>query len=378
MEVHRVEVREIDIPLVTPFRTSQSMQHSRRSLLVRVFADNSEGWADLSVDQLPVFGHEFIAGTWVSLADLLVPGALAGEVSAVHVAERMAPIIGHPAAKSALETAVLDAELREAGMSLARYLGGTRDRVRVGVSVGITDTLRELLDLVSGYLDEGYSRIKLKIQPGWDDGPVAAVRNQFGDALDLQVDGNGAYRSSDLRVLAGLDSYRLTMIEQPFPASDLRSHVRLAAQSSTPVCLDESITSASAAVMAIEMEACSIVNIKPSRVGGYLEARRIHDVCQAMSVPVWCGGMLESGVGRAANLALASLPNFSYPGDISATSRYFAEDLCEPFELAAGRLQVPAGPGIGVEVDLDAVERFTIRREVFKPADRTASRPPTS
>jgi o-succinylbenzoate synthase len=360
------------MPLVTPFRTSQSVQHARRSLLVRVVADNSEGWADLSVDQLPVFGHEFIAGTWVSLAELLVPSALAGAMSAAHVTERIASIVGHPAAKAALETAVLDAELREAGMSLSRYLGGTQETVPVGVSVGITETVRELLDLVSGYLEEGYLRIKLKIQPGWDEGPVAAVRKEFGEGLDLQVDGNGAYRSSELRTLTGLDSFHLTMIEQPFPATDLRSHVRLAAQSSTPVCMDESITSASAAVMAIELGACSIVNIKPSRVGGYLEARRIHDVCQAMSVPVWCGGMLESGVGRAANLALASLPNFTYPGDISATSRYFAEDLCEPFELSAGRLRVPAGPGIGVDVDLEAVERFTTRREVFTPADRSA------
>jgi len=373
MDVQHIEVREIEIPLVTPFRTSQSLQHSRRSLLVRVVADGSEGWADLSVDQVPVFGHEYIAGTWLSLRELLVPAAFAGPVRAVRVAERMNGIVGHPAARSALEMAVLDAELRESGMSLANFLGGTRDSVPVGVSVGITDTAAELVDLVRGYLGEGYPRIKLKIQPGWDEEPIAAVRAEFGDGLDLQVDGNGAYRSSDLGLLTGLDRFHLTMLEQPFPAGDLLGHVRLAKRAATPVCLDESISSASAAAVAIQLGACSIVNIKPSRVGGYLEARRIHDVCQALSVPVWCGGTLESGVGRAANIALASLPNFGYPGDISATSRYFADDLCEPFELSAGTLRVPTGPGIGVEVDLETLERFTTRREVFSPPGRPAT-----
>ncbi len=264
---------------------------------------------------------------------------------------------------------MLDAELRVAGLSLASYLGGTAERVPVGVSVGITDGLPELIGLVGEYVEAGYSRVKLKIQPGWDVEPLRAVRAEFGIELDLQVDGNGAYGSNHISLLAGLEDVGLTMIEQPFPAADLRSHERLASVSSVPVCLDESIKSAVDAAAAIERGACSIVNIKAARVGGYLEARRIHDVCQVLSVPVWCGGMLESGVGRAANLALASLPNFLYPGDISATSRYFAHDITRPFELRDGKLDVPTGPGIGVAVDLEAVDSFTVRRETFGPQE---------
>lgn len=277
----------------------------------------------------------------------------------------MSATVGHPAAKAGLEMALLDAELRAAGMSLRNYLGGTRDRVPVGVSIGITDTVPELLAQVSQYVDEGYPRIKLKVQPGWDREPITAVRAEFGAELPLQVDGNGAYRSSDLRHVIGWDEFGLEMIEQPFPAHDLLTHSRLDARISTPVCLDESIGSAAEAAAAIASGACRVVNIKPGRVGGYLEARRLHDVCDALGVPVWCGGMLESGIGRAANLALATLPNFRFPGDISATSRYFAEDICPPFELRDGMLNVPDGPGIGVDVDLDSLERFTVERRLL-------------
>lgn len=366
MRVRHLEVRTIDIPLLQEFRTSQGSQGSRRSLLLRAVTDDSEGWADLSVEDDPVYGHEFIASTWVALRDVLVTAAFDGHPhTAAHVSSRLRRVVGHPAAKSALEMAVLDAELRECGMSLATYLGGTREAVPVGVSVGVTDTSAELIGLVSGYLEEGYTRIKLKVQPGCDSTPLRAVRAEFGDDLALQVDGNGAYRSGDLSLVARWDEFSLVMVEQPFAAADLLSHARLATMMRTPICLDESITSAAVAAAAVREGACSIVNIKPGRVGGYLEARRVHDVCQALSVPVWCGGMLESGVGRAANLALASLPNFQFPGDISATARYFAEDICTPFELVDGMLAVPSGAGIGVSVDLEALERFTTRCEVW-------------
>ena len=368
MLIEAVEIRTVDIPLRRPFRTSQSIQDSRRSLLVHVITDAADGWADLSVEDEPIFGHEFIAETWVTLEELLVPALLAGPPSAPLAAERMAKVVGHPAAKSGLEMALLDAELRAAGMSLSRYLGGTRRQVTVGVSVGITETIDELLAEVADFLRDGYSRVKLKVQPGWDVVPIREVRAAFGDGLGLQVDGNGAYRSSDLRHLAGWDEFGLTMVEQPFPAADLASHARLNACTVTPVCLDESIHSAAEAATVIGSGACSIVNIKPGRVGGYLEARRIHDVCEALSVPVWCGGMLESGVGRAANLALASLPNFLFPGAISATSRYFAEDICRAFVLRDGMLDVPDGPGIGVDVDPEALERFTTRRTLLSEA----------
>jgi O-succinylbenzoate synthase len=243
---------------------------------------------------------------------------------------------------------VLDAELRAEGRSFARELGAVHDRVPCGVSVGIMDSLPALLDAVDGYLAEGYVRIKLKIEPGWDVEPVRAVRERFGDEVLLQVDANTAYTLADARHLARLDPFDLVLIEQPLEEEDVLGHADLARLISTPVCLDESITSARDAAAAIRLGACSIVNIKPGRVGGYLEARRIHDVCVAAGVPVWCGGMLETGLGRAANVALAALPGFTLPGDTSGSGRYYAEDITEPFVLQDGHLSVPTGPGLGV------------------------------
>ncbi|MEV5503531.1 o-succinylbenzoate synthase, partial [Nonomuraea fuscirosea] len=224
-----------------------------------------------------------------------------------------------------------------------------RTRVPCGVSVGIMDSVPQLLDAVAGFIDEGYVRIKLKIEPGWDVEPVRAVRERFGDDLLLQVDANAAYSLTDARHLARLDPFDLLLIEQPLANDDLVQHAKLATQLRTPVCLDESIESAEHAAAAIALGSCSIINIKPGRIGGYLEARRIHDLCRANGVAVWCGGMLETGLGRAANVALAALPGFTLPGDTSGSRRYYATDVTEPFELADGHLEVPAGPGLGVE-----------------------------
>ena len=234
-----------------------------------------------------------------------------------------------------------------------------RDAVDSGVSVGIMDSVPALLDAVACYLDQGYLRIKLKIEPGWDIEPVRAVRERFGDDVLLQVDANTAYTLRDARHLARLDPFDLLLIEQPLPEDDVRGHAELARLITTPVCLDESIESAKDAADAIAIGACSIVNVKPGRVGGYLEARRVHDVCAANGVPVWCGGMLETGIGRAANVALAALPNFTLPGDTSASDRYFREDLTDPFVLEDGRLRVPVGPGIGVTPSDDRLEAAT-------------------
>jgi O-succinylbenzoate synthase len=238
-----------------------------------------------------------------------------------------------------------------------------RDRVDCGVSVGIMDSIPELLDAVGGYLDEGYVRIKLKIEPGWDIDAVRAVRERFGDDVLLQVDANTAYHRGDARHLAKLDPFDLLLIEQPLDEEDLLGHAQLAKAITTPVCLDESIVSARAAADAIALGACSIVNIKPGRVGGYLEARRIHDVCVANDIPVWCGGMLETGIGRAANVALAALPGFTLPGDTSGSGRYYARDITEPFVVEDGTLTVPTGPGIGVTPDPDALDAVTVRTE---------------
>jgi O-succinylbenzoate synthase len=272
----------------------------------------------------------------------------AGIASAIDVGQALAPVKGHRMAKAALETAVLDAELRAAGRPLSRELGAVVDRVPSGVSVGIQDSIPRLLDAVEGYLAEGYVRIKLKIEPGWDVEPVRAVRERFGDDVLLQVDANTAYTLRDARHLARLDPFGLLLIEQPLEEEDLLGHAELARRIGTPVCLDESVVSAQTAAAAITLGACSIINIKPGRVGGYLEARRIHDLAVAHGVAVWCGGMLETGIGRAANAALAALPGFTLPGDISASGRFYATDITEPFVVEDGHIAVPTGPGLGV------------------------------
>jgi O-succinylbenzoate synthase len=269
-------------------------------------------------------------------------------------------------AKAAIETAVLDAELRVAGVRLADHLGAVREAVDAGVSVGIMDSIPQLLDAVERYLDEGYRRIKLKIEPGWDVEPVRTVRERFGDDVLLQVDANTAYTLADARHLARLDPFDLLLIEQPLEEDDVLGHAKLAKLVRTPICLDESITSARIAAAAIELGACAIVNIKPGRVGGYLEARRVHDVCAAHGIPVWCGGMLETGIGRAANVALAALPNFTLPGDTSASGRYYALDVTAPFVLEGGRLRVPTGPGIGIDPIPDVLESLTVSTETIR------------
>jgi O-succinylbenzoate synthase len=344
-----VELRRIALPLVAPFRTSFGTQTRRDVLLLRAVTDGAEGWGECVAMADPLYSEEYVDGAIDVLRRFLIPRlAAAGEFAATDVAPLLAGFHGHRMAKAALELAVLDAELRAEGRPLARELGAVRDRVPCGVSVGIMASVPELLDAVGGYLDAGYVRIKLKIEPGWDVEPVRAVREQFGDDVLLQVDANTAYTLADARHLARLDPFDLLLIEQPLPEDDVLGHAALAKQIRTPVCLDESITSARGAAAAISLGACSVVNIKPGRVGGYLEARRIHDLCVAHGVPVWCGGMLETGIGRAANVALAALPGFVLPGDTSASDRYYRTDVTEPFVLDDGHLAVPTGPGIGV------------------------------
>ena len=356
MHIEAVELVRFQLPLVTPFRTSFGVQDGRDVVLVRVEADGTEGWGENVAGIEPGYSYEFVAASQLVLRDHLVPRLLsAKDVTAAEVGTVLAGVSGWPMAKCAVEAAVLDAELRSADLSLRTYLGGTRSRVAAGVSVGLFDTIDETVAAVDGYRRDGYVRIKLKIEPGRDVDLVAAVRDHIGPDVLLQVDANAAYTLADARHLARLDDYDLLLIEQPLGEHDLRQHAELASQLRTPICLDESITSAATAADALALGACRIVNVKPGRVGGYLEARRIHDVCAAHGVPVWCGGMLETGVGRAANLALASLPGFTLPADLSASDRYFHRDVTEPFVLADGHLTVPAGPGIGVRPDPDVL-----------------------
>lgn len=361
MKLAEVELRRIRMPLIAPFRTSFGTELDRDILLVRITTDDGVvGWGECVAGEQPLYSSEHVAGAQEVIRDFLLPRLWAQpEVSAHRLATVLEPVKGHRMAKAAVEMAVLDAELRTSGTALAERLGAVRDSVPAGVSVGIMESVPALLDAVDGYLGEGYRRIKLKIEPGWDVDPVRAVRERFGD-IALQVDANAAYTAADSAQLAKLDDFDLLLIEQPLPEEDLRGHATLAARLRTPICLDESITSARAAADAIALGACQLVNIKPGRVGGLLEALRVHDVCAANGVPVWCGGMLETGIGRAANVALAALPNFTLPGDTSASDRYWRQDLVtEPFVLQDGQVAVPTGPGLGVTVDEDRLASLT-------------------
>jgi o-succinylbenzoate synthase len=367
VKIEAIELRVVRLPLVTPFRTSQHSQDERVALLVCAHTSEGEGWADCAVSTGPFYEPEFLAGARAVITGYLAPMLTsAAAVTAAGTQAVLAPVKGHQMAKAAVETAILDAELRAKQMSFAQYLGAVRDRVPVGVSVGIPGSLAELISQVEGYLREGYRRVKVKIEPGWDIEPIRALREQFGPDLALQADANTAYTLASAVHLRGLDEFGLLLLEQPLAAEDLLGHAELARLLATPVCLDESITSPQAAATALRLGACSVVNIKPARVGGYLAARAVHDLCAAHGVPVWCGGMLETGVGRAANLALAALENFTLPGDISATSRYFAEDITAPFVLDDGCIAVPGGPGTGVEVLPEVLGRLTTHREIVR------------
>jgi O-succinylbenzoate synthase len=366
MKLENVELRRIRMPLVAPFETSFGVQTERDILLVKAITTDGEGWGECVAGEEPTYSSEYVAGAQHVLIDHLLPRLLDREgIEAADVATLLRPVHGHQMAKAAIEMAVLDAELRARGESFGRYFGAVREAVDCGVSVGIHPTIPALLETVGGYLAQGYRRIKLKIKPGWDVAPVRAVRERFGDVL-LQVDANTAYTLADAKHLAELDAFDLLLIEQPLPEEQVLAHADLATIVHTPICLDESITSAQTAEDAIRLGACRIINIKPGRVGGYLEGRRIHDVCTAHGVPVWMGGMLETGIGRAGNVAMAAMPNFTLPGDTSASDRYYHRDITEPFVLDGGRLRVPTGPGLGVSIDLDFLDEVTFWRETVR------------
>jgi O-succinylbenzoate synthase len=360
MRIDELELRRVAMPLVSPFRTSFGTQTAKDILLVRVVVDGSEGWGECVTLPDPVYSPEYTDGAVDVIRRVLAPALAGVEFAGAHmIGELLGHIKGHRMAKAAIEMAVLDAELRAAGRSFARELGAVHTTVPCGVSVGIMDEIPRLLDAVDGYLDEGYVRIKLKIEPGWDIDVVRAVRERIGDDVQLQVDANTAYTLRDATHLARLDEFDLLLIEQPLEEEDILGHAELARLVRTPICLDESITSAQTAAAAIRLGATSIINIKPGRVGGYLEARRIHDLAVANGVPVWCGGMVESGLGRAANAALAALPGFTLPGDVSASDRFYETDLTEPFVMRDGHLTVPPGPGLGVAPIPEILDELT-------------------
>ncbi len=366
MKIVEYELRRIHLPLVRPFRTSFGTQSEREVLLVKVTTEDGViGWAECVAMSAPLYSPEYVSGCLEMMRTFLIPALnKATEISAADVAEILKPFLGAQMAKAALETAVLDAELKIAGISLATYLGANKTKVPCGVSVGIAPSIEALVDEVTSYVEAGYKRIKLKIEPGWDITPVRTIRELFPDK-PLQVDANQAYSRNDLEHLKQLDEFNLLLIEQPLEEHDILGHAQLAKIMTTPVCLDESIISLHSAQDALELEATSVINIKPGRVGGYLESVKIHNYCLEKSIPVWCGGMLETGIGRAANLALAALPGFTLPGDTSASSRFFKKDITEPFEMNDGYIEVPNGAGIGVAPDMEFMNSITKSVEII-------------
>lgn len=362
-----LELRVLQLPLVSPFTTSFGTDTVREVIVVRALTADGDGWGEIVTGNAPLYSSEYTQGAWDVALRFMAPTLLdRGTIAPHEVAGVLRPFVGHRMAKAGLELAVLDAALRAEGRPLCEYLGAVRDRVASGVSVGIQRDPAALVDVVGGYLDEGYVRIKIKIKPGRDIAETAAVRDAFG-GIPLQVDANSAYTLADIDTLAELDRFDLLLIEQPLEEDDIVDHATLARQLRTPICLDESIVSAKAARDALALGSASIINIKAGRIGGYLEAVDIHDLCVAAGVPVWCGGMLETGIGRAANAALAALPGFTLPGDVSASSRFYARDIVtEPAVLEDGHVRVPTGHGLGVEIDPVALEDFTVSREIVR------------
>lgn len=343
-----IELWRGGIELVSPFRTSFGTDTSRDLLYVRAVGEENAGWGECVAGTEPNYSSEYLENCVEVISRFLVP-MLRADSTAQSFIKIAKPIRGNYMSKACVEAALLDLQLRDQKISLAKFLGATKTSVPSGVSVGIQNSLDDLVRVVGQYLAQGYVRVKLKIEPGSDIELVRTVRKEFGDEIMLQVDANAAYTVADAMHLKQLDEFNLLLIEQPLPEDDLAGHVELARQIKTPICLDESITSFDTARGALDLKACSIINIKPGRVGGYLEAKKIHDLCVSRGVPVWCGGMLETGIGRAANLALAALPGFSLPGDISASARYFARDITSPFVIENGHIAVPNSVGIGVE-----------------------------
>ncbi|NOK59607.1 MAG: o-succinylbenzoate synthase [Chloroflexi bacterium AL-W] len=367
MHIKRVELYQIELPLVHPFETSFGRESTRTCILVAVHTDDLIGWGECVAMSGPWYSSETVETAWHVLSDFLVPLALGQTVDEpTDVSGWFARVRGHQMARAALENAIWDLAAQVRGVSLTQLLGGTRTEVPVGVSIGIEPTVDALMNIVTQYVDEGYQRVKLKIKPAWDVAVVRAVRERWPDLL-LQVDANSAYTLDDVAILRELDQFGLLLIEQPLHHDDIVDHATLQTQLQTPICLDESIHSPDHARWALEIGACRIINIKVGRVGGLSAALQIHDLCAAHQVPVWCGGMLETNIGRAVNVVLATLPNFILPGDISASARYYQQDVAEPdFVLSANStVAVPQGTGIGVTVDRERLAAVQTRYVSF-------------
>jgi len=368
MRLNKITLREIHLPLIAPFETSFGQTSLRRILLIEAEAQGVSGWGESTAGEDPYYSYETLETAWHIMRDYIWPLLKGREIaSASEVWDLLARIRGHNMAKGGVETALWDAEAKQKNIPLAKLLGSTRDEISCGVSIGIQPDIETLLAKVEKELIAGYQRIKIKIKPGWDIEPTRALRERF-PRIRLMVDANSAYRLEDAALLKQLDAFYLIMIEQPLGYDDIYSHAQLQRQLETPICLDECIHDIEHARAAIEIGACRIINIKLGRVGGHTAARRIHDLCQSKSIPVWCGGMLESGIGRAHNIAMSTLANFTLPGDVSASRRYWDQDIIEPeVEVTPqGTIRVPQQPGIGYAPRLDRIRSLTRRIEVLE------------
>jgi O-succinylbenzoate synthase len=369
MKIEAVTLREIQMPLVHFFETSFGRTYSRRILLVTLRCEGVDGWAECVAGEDPFYSSEWIESAWPTLKHHLVPAVLGVELDGgKDVSSRMSKVRGHRMAKAAVENALWDAEAKAKQAPLWKLLGGTRPEIACGVSIGIQDSVEQLLAKIATELAAGYRRVKVKVKPGWDTNVLEKIRSRWPE-ITLSCDANSAYTMNDLAHLKDWDRFNLLMIEQPLWNDDLYYHAQLQRELKTSICLDESIRNARDAKAAAETGACRIVNIKVGRIGGFSEARQVHDVCQAHKIPVWCGGMLETGIGRMHNIALSTLENFSLPGDVSASKRYWKEDIIEPeVEVTPqGTIPVRDVPGTGYRVKEDLIDKLTVRKETIRP-----------
>ena len=367
MKVESITLRELRLPLKHFFETSFGRTESRRVLLVTAQCDGVEGWAECVAGEGPFFSYEWIETAWATIREFLAPMLVGARIdSGRDAAEVMSRVRGHNMAKAALENALWDVEAKQRQIPLWKLLGGTRTEIACGVSIGIQDSHEQLLEKIATELAAGYQRIKVKVKPGWDIDVLSKIRQRWPDIL-LSCDANSAYRPKDIDHLRRFDDFNLLMIEQPYWDDDIVEHAKLQRELKTAICLDESIRSARAATTAIAVKACRIINIKVGRAGGFSEAIAVHDICRTNNIPVWCGGMLETGIGRAHNVALSTLPNFTLPGDVSASKRYWHEDIVEPeIEVSAkGTIAVRDTPGSGYAFKTELIEKLTVRCEII-------------
>lgn len=374
MKIEAITLREIQMPLVHFFETSFGRTTNRRILLVTAHGEGLTGWGECVAGENPFYSSEWIETAWPVIRAQLAPAVMGRSLEARACPALFSQVRGNRMAKAAVENALWDLEAKEKNVPLYKLLGGTRREISCGVSIGIQDTIAELLGKIEKELEDGYRRIKIKVKPGWDINVLERIRSRWSDIL-LSCDANSAYRLSQTEHLRKFDQFNLLMIEQPLWHDDIYFHARLQKQLQTRICLDESIHNARDAEAAIELGACGIVNVKVGRVGGFTEAKSIHDVCLSHNIPVWCGGMLESGIGRVHNVALSTLENFRLPGDVSSSKRYWKEDIVEPeVEVSPqGTIAIQDKPGMGYQVREDVIEKLTVRKETLRAGARSGS-----